>query len=288
MNAGGELTLKDMILTLGERLGQIAYGSGSDNRATIPTDPNTLDRLTRAINNGRREVYSRMPEARCFQPRLSITMDPTGAGSQCVDGDPAKYALPRNAYGLAEGAWTWSLPESNGYGNDLVWSHPSDVARLHHTTSSGGLTSYPSHIALVTAAGTNPQEPGRRATTYLWVFPKPDKAYTLEGQTRIMWAPLTTLTDLEPMGQDHLETILAFAMRDWHYNRCEPDQWARIEATCDKAIAISLANDQARGPQSIGVGYDPNSAIESRRYANGRYYPEKAAMVDTVSGIPVL
>lgn len=288
MNAAGEMTLKDLLLTLGERLGQIDYGSGADNRPTVIADPATRDRLIRAINNGRREVYSRMPEARCFQPRASITLDPTGAAANCVDGDPAKYQLPYAVQGLAGGVWTWTLPESGGYGRQMTQVHPSDLASMHYAANTGGMMSFPTCMALTTQQLANASEPGRKTATFVWIFPKPDKAYVLEGQVRVQYAPLTALEDMEPMGQEHAETILAFATRDWYIDRAEPAEMRALDERCDRAILISTDLDNARGAQTLGAGYDPDSERESRRYHRGRYYPDRAAMVDTVSGIPVL
>lgn len=286
MNPSGELTLGDLLLTLGERHSQVDYGTGSDNRPVIKADPATRDRLLRAINNGRREVYSRMPEARCFQPRLQVVMDPTGLAANIVNKDPAKYQLPYAVQGLAGGQWTWTLPDTTGYGRPVRQVHQSDLAAMHYTANVGGLTTYPTALAFTLEALSNPSEPGRRMSSFLWVFPKPDKAYVLEGQVRVMYAPLVALTDLEPMGQEHLETILAFATRDWKVGRCEQDEWASIQARCEEAIGISINLDNARGAQNLGTGYDPDSQRESLKYSRGRYYPERAAMVDFVSGIP--
>lgn len=288
MNAAGELTLYDMLLALGERHSQVDYSTGADNRAVVRADPATRDRLLRAINNGRREVYSRMPDARCFQPRITITMDPDGAAANVVDADPSKYALPFAVHGLAGGQWTWRLPGTAGYGGPLTQAHQSDLAGMHYTRNAAALTGRPVSMAFCLKSNDNPSEPGRRTSSFLWVYPAPNLAYILEGQARVMYAPLVAMDDMEPMGQEHLETILAFASRDWKLASATPEERVELEARCDKAIAISTELDNARGPQTIGPGHDPDAERESRRYRNGRYYPEIAAMVDTVSGTPVL
>lgn len=285
MNAAGELTLQDMLLTLGERVSTIDFGTGADNRAVVVADPNLRDRLLRAINNGRREVYSRMPEARCFQPRMSITLDPTGLAANVVGADPARYRLPFAVQGLAGGQWTWTLDGTSGYGRAIPQIHASDLEAMHYTANVGSLTSFPTALAFTLEAHNNPQEPARRTAWFVWVFPKPDKAYVLHGQVRVMYAPLVALDDLEPMGQEHAETILAFAARDWYMGRCDADKWSMIQAQCEEAIAISTRLDDAKGAQSLGVGFDPDSEREARKYSNGRFYPDRAAQVDTVSGI---
>lgn len=288
MDPAGDLTLDDLILALGERHGLVRFESGSDNRAKPITDPATRDRLTRAINTARREIYSRMPDAFCFQPRMQITCDPAGASPLAIDADPAKYALPRYVQGLAGGRWTWTLNDSAGHGREMMQVHPSDIAGMHYTANSGQTTGFPTHLAYVMERVAAAAEPGRKVAHHIWIYPKPDKAYILEGQVRVMFAPLTAGNDLEPMGQQHIETILAFAERAFRFNQCEPAEWATIEANCDRAMTISINLDNNQRAQTVGVGYDPDSAVEARRYSHGRYYPERAAMVDTVSGIPVL
>jgi len=290
MNAAGELTLADLLIALGERHGVTDYTPNqADNRIIVPQDPATRDRLTRAINAGRREVYSRMPEARCFQPRFHITMDPTGAAANCVGGDAAKYILPYSVQGLAGGQWNWSMPGTGGFGGDMVQRHPTDLERLHYTASTNGLKTYPQCMAFLREALNNPAEPGRRFVYVLWVFPTPDQAYELRGQARVMYEPLTALTDLEPMGQQHAETILAFASRDFKIGRCEPDEWAAILQRCEQAIQNSIAMDNATGPMDLGPGQDPDALRDSVRYS-GTYkrYPDRGVMVDTVSSVPVL
>lgn len=289
MNASGELILSDLLLSLGERVGQFDRGAGADNRSIPAVDPATRDRLLRAINAGRREVYSRMPEARCFQPRMSITMDPTGTGPNVVGGDISKYRLPYSVQGMAGGQWDWSMPGTSGFGGDIVQCHPTDIERLHFTANTGSLNSFPQRMAFLRETLSNPAEPGRRFAHVMWIFPKPDQAYILRGQARIMYEPLTVLTDLEPMGQQHAETILAFAERDWELGRREADAQQMIDARCDRAIAISLELDNATGPQTIGIAVDPDAERDALRYRTiGGRYPDRGCMVDTVSGISVL
>lgn len=287
MTPAGELTLYDLLITLGERVGQYDRGTGADNRTVPETDPQSRDRLIRAINNGRREVYSRMPDARCFQPRLSITTDPNGTAAQVVGADISKYRLPYAVQGLAGGQWTWSLPSSGGWGGNLTQTHPNDIARMHYTANTGSLTGFPRAMALLTEVLNNPQDPGRKTCTILWIYPKPDQAYTLEGQVRIMYEPMVTMTDMEPMGQQHAETILAFAERDWELGRRDAGDAALIEARCDRALAISIGLDNAMGPQTIGIGYDPLSERDAARYQIARgYYPDRGVQVDSVCGLP--
>ncbi len=289
MNAGGELTLADMLLTLGERHGVTDFVPDSaDNRIIVPQDPQTRDRLLRAINAGRREVYSRMPEARCFQPRFEIDMDPTGLAANVVASDPSKYRLPYSVQGLAGGSWNWSYPGTGGIGGEIQQRHPNEIERAHFTTGQT-MTGFPRTMAFLRQALTNAAEPSRRFAYCLWVFPKPDVAYTLRGQGRVMYEPLVALTDLEPMGQQHLETILAFATRDFKIGRCDSGEWEVIQQRCADAIAISQNLDNAEGATNLGVAVDPDAQRDSLRYS-GRLgvYPERGCMVDSVNGTPVL
>lgn len=290
MNAAGELTLADMLLTLGERHGVTDFvPDQADNRIIVPQDPQIRDRLIRAINNGRREVYSRMPDARCFQPRFEITMDPTGLAANVVDSDPSKYRLPYSVQGLAGGSWGWSFPGTGGYGGELQQRHPNEIERAHFGTNAEGYVSRPRMMAFLRQSLGNPAEPGRRFAYCLWIFPKPDNAYVLRGQARVMYEPLVSLTDLEPMGQQHLETILAFATRDFKVCRCDADEWAIIQARCNDAIAISTNLDNVEGPTNLGVAIDPDAERDSMRYQRRLgMYPDRGAQVDTVSGQSVL
>lgn len=284
MNPAGETTLGDLLLTLAVRMGWHKKASGSDNRALVPTDPETYRRLLEAINNGRREVYRRMPTARCFKPRLAITTTTSTTDPQVVDGDTAKYRLPYAVQALAGGDWTWSQTSTPGFGGQLPQKHHSDIAALHQTANASGLLQAPRCMAFGFKTTTSPEEPGRRTQTFLWIWPKPDQAYTLEGQVRIMYAPLTERDDLEPMGQQHVDTILTAAARDLKINHPDLNVKGASEADLDKAIAISLELDNQAGPQTIGPGFDPQAVTRRRR--SGDTWPA-SPMVSTYNGVPL-
>lgn len=285
MNAAGELTLGDLMLSLAERMGWHKVPSGSDNRSTLPDDPNLRDRLLRAVNAGRRETYRRMATATCFRPILSVVTDPEATGPLVLGGDSSKYRLPYFVQSLAGGAWTWSLLSSGGYGGTLQARHQSDIAAMHATTSSQSLRSAPRAMAFGLEKLNNPAEPGRRQVSFLYIYPKPDQAYILQGQARVMFEPLVALTDLEPMGQEHVETIITGGERDIKLNHPDLSQRADVARRFEEAIALSTANDNERRPQTLGVAYDPDAIRQMRK--NVSPWPDQAAMVTHLNGVPL-
>lgn len=284
MDAAGEATLRDLILSLTERMGWQKRPTGADNRAQIPRDPNLLDRAIRAINAGRRETYRRMSSAKCFKPRIEIATDPNGTSPECIGGDCAKYRLPYAVQGLVN-PWNWSLMSNPGYGGPLVMNHSSDVATMHHTASSAGLKAPPRSIALAQQSMTNPKEPARRTATYLWLYPQPDQVYVLEGEVRVMYAPLVGMDDLEPMGQAHIDTIVIGAERDIKMNAPDLTQRAEVEQRFRDAIIASIAADNNTRPQTIGRGADPD--VERQRARWMSRWPDRAAMVTHLNGNPL-
>lgn len=287
MNAAGESTLSDLMLILGERVGVRDWGTGADNRITIPTNPADRDRLIRSINSGRRELYSRLPEAHCFQPRLTITLNAAGTAANVLEADPSKYRLPYAVEHLAGGQWNWKTSTQTGWGGTVRQVHPSDIATLHASTTSGAVQSWPQVMAFTLAGLNNPEEPGRRVAHYLWLWPKPDQNYAIEGQARIVYAPLVELDDLEPMGQQHLESVLTFSERAWSIGRCDADAWALLQQRGEQAVAVSRDLDNQQRTQMLGVGIDPEAERDRMKYRGGRSVPPGWARVTEVSGVQV-
>lgn len=287
MNPAGETTLGDLMLTLAERMGWHKVPSQADNRSQLPDDPNLRDRLKRAINNGREEIYRRMSTAWCFKPTITITLDPTGASAQNVDGDPAKYRVPFNVQGIAGATWSWRLPSAtSGYGGTLQQRHSSDILAMHNADAAATGTSRPVAMALVQGQLNNPSEPGRRTAAFVHIWPDPDQAYVIEGQARIMYAPLTELSDLEPMGQQHSQLVVTAGERDIKLNH--PDMTARreINVRFNEQVALSIELDNQNRPQSIGTGYDPDALRQAQKYAP--IWDDRSAIVTHVNGISVL
>ncbi len=284
MNPAGETTLGDLMLTLAERMGLHKVPSQADNRSQLPDDPNLRDRLKRAINNGREEVYRRMATAWCFKPVLSITTDPTGASAANVGGDPSMYRLPFNVHGIAVGQWNWRLAGQTGYGGTMQQRHPSDILALHASAASG--TSRPVAMALTQTQLSNPSEPSRRTASVVHVWPTPDQAYVIEGQARVMYAPMTELSDLEPMGQQHSQTIVTAGERDFKLNHPDMQKRQEIEERFAQQVALSIELDNEQRPQTIGIGFDPDAIRQSQKYAP--VWPTQAAIVTHVNGISVL
>lgn len=287
MNPAGDITLADMLKDLAERVGEAKWGTGADNRITIPADPAMRDRLIRSLNSGRRELYSRLPQAHCFQPILTMTLNAAGTGALNIGADPAKYRLPYAVEGLAGGQWNWKTSDQSGWGGTVRQVHQSDVSGLHSAASSANTQGLPQVMAFALGALNGPNEPGRRTAHFLWVWPKPDLDYIIEGQARIIFSPLTELDDLEPMGQGHVESVLTFAERAWHVGRCDPEQWATLQQRAETAIDVSRDIDNQQRAQTLGAGFDPEAERDALKYTRGRPSGGRWATVSHVSGIEV-
>lgn len=290
MNAAGDLTLADLMLQLSIRTGTRDWTA---SEVTIPDDGATRQLLKNAINRGRRELYSRLPEARVFEPTIEILMDATGTAANVVGGDPSKYRIPYAVEGFAGGQFEWGTPSADGTEN-TGWSgiirqcHQSDVTALHTSTATGSLLSFPRCVALSRQTLSNPSDPGRKVIDFLWVYPKPDQAYIIKGQVRVTYGDLVELDDLEPMGQQHLESVLVFAERAWKTGQCDEGEWALLQNRCEQAVLTSTALDNARGPQNLGAGFDPDAEVDRLKYRPTRAVPDRWAMVSEVSGQSVL
>src|SRR3954471_2161045 len=84
-----------LIIRIAEFLG-IADLSGS--AAAVPSDAKDLDLCVRLLNDGyRRFINSNVWNF--LTPTMSLTLDPTGLGSQCVAADASRYYTPTGFYG---------------------------------------------------------------------------------------------------------------------------------------------------------------------------------------------
>jgi hypothetical protein len=281
MLPGSTITFEGLILRVAQEMGLHHVPAGPDNRAKIPTDPATLDRIKRAINDGRQELFRRMSRATCFRPRLSFTTNPAGDQPDNIDGDPAKYLIPFSAVAVPVNQWQWRLDTWGGHVIQI--RHENDLAR-EHARGGSSESGPPRMMAIGRRMIGSPGVPTRRTQSFLWLYPKPDAAYTIEGQANLMYSPLVALDDVDPMGDDHAMTIVEAAL--YQMNKNHP-----VMATRDHyaqrfmdAVRVSTQLDHDRRPPSLGVATDPTV----HPAVHDPYESDLSRMVSHVNGIPVL
>ena len=281
----GFIDFEGLILRVAVEAGLAKFPTGvADNRSKIPTDPNVLDRIKRAINDSRQEIYRRASTMTCFRPRISFTTVLDGSGATNVLADPAKYLMPMTARAIAIGRWQWTAgTDTQGWGGDIIQKHEGDIARLHANVGSTA-SGPPQLIALCKDLVADPAMGGRkRHINYLWLYPVPDAEYTISGQVQLMYAPLSELGDVDPMGDEHALTIIEGA--HWQLRKSMPDSAANYQKFVE-AIALSKKVDADRRPQSIGVSHDPDSVHKDTVFSP--FESDVSRMVSHVNGIPVL
>lgn len=222
---GGAHTFSDFILRVAERAG-LAFrpDSTTDNRARIPLDPHDLDRIKRAINDGRQTMYNRIAPCEAMRPRLEFTLDPAGTVDS-VGGDPATIRLPWYVVGGPCDNPAWRSADNGMHGVCMVRDEAFiDGLYAHQPDTSG----QPRYMAVFEpfedGAGGGDQAPG----WYLRVWPRPDAVYVLCASFPIQFAPMTADTQVEPLGPLFGEAVIWHAMevlqarhpdlatRDWY------------------------------------------------------------------------
>ncbi len=283
MSLSGFTTFEGIILRVATEVGlhYVPRASEGSNAPQIPRDKNVLDRLKRAINDGRREIMRRMSNAKCFRPRMTLTLSNVLAPEN-IDDDTAKITLPFVA--IPTGRWTWS--KDAVWGGELTLVHETDIAFQYAARDSAVGASVPMKMAFCQRLINNPDAPGQRTQMYLWAWPRPDGVYVLSGNVIIRYADLTALSDLDPMGDAHIPTVVAAALRELNLNNPSPQMREMFEQRLDKAIAVSMQFDDETRPPSIGVSYDPDA--QSVMVRDPSQWGDRSNQVTHYNNVPLL
>jgi hypothetical protein len=274
MDTSSSITFEGLILRTAIEAGLHDVPDAADNRSKIPSDPAVLDRIKRAVNDGRQEFYRRLNRCTCMRQFITLQMYAGGDGPYNIEGDAATYQLPLSVQAIPLGLWHWRLDAASG---PVAQRHAADIARL--LAGDESLTGPPVCMAVAN------QLSGRGVATrisrsVLHVYPRPDAAYVLAGEVRFAYSPLVALDDTEPVGDEHALAMVEAAI--YFMERANPDIRIREHhyARMLDAFKVSEDMDRDRRPRSLGLATDPNSVPMTNTI-------ETDGVVTHVNGIPV-
>ena len=203
-------TLRQLIIELADAVSLATLGTGTDNRATVPTDPNTLDQLTRAINRGYKSFLAANPRWTFLERPVQITMSATGTGAACIDSDPGRYLLPSFVSGAPKG--DWSFVDDNA--DRVCIMTTSEHAIRRYRDGSPDTSGTPLYGCV---RPLDPPKNGslRSARRELVVYPDPDNDYLIEAMFRISAHELVEMNDRHIAGAEHDMAVLEQSVWQW-------------------------------------------------------------------------
>jgi len=228
------LTFGDLKLRVAEAVDVAPQGSGSDNRATAPTDPNLKDRIERAINDAARQIAGAWRWT-WLSPTLSITLSPDGDGPMSVNEDPTRYRLPACVNSAPFGRVAWKYPAGTSGGGIVTDTHIDRLVDM--TDRSPDFEGPPQYCAVRPIEGVGI---GDRPGIELLVWPKPDQAYVLTSRFRVM--PTRMVNDAErPIWPEWMDdAVIAKAVTN--FLRPQDEGYGQYQSNA--AAALSLAKDR--------------------------------------------
>lgn len=256
MIRGSSLTFADLKLRLSELVVLSERESASNPVNIAPTDPNTNDRLGRAINDGANEFATATKIGTNGQPvRIewawlwdrfdSFELSSEGTAKYSLDANPRRYFLPGAA----------SIPK-----NDLLWSDGTTAGTMTAATFDQVLEE---ELRNPTRTGSpiywGAEYRASMGGIELRVFPAPERTYYLNLRVRIGVPPLVNDSDRGIWPDVHSRTVLAYALRCFHRGDKAPDSPAHqfAESMCRERLLASIAAngdflpDSAPNPKSF-------------------------------------
>lgn len=234
-------TLERLLIELADELGLAEYGSGADNSAVVPADPNLRDQLTRAVNRGYRAFLNANPRWTFLERPLRLTLSPDGTAGECIDSDPGRYLMPSFVTGNPKGDWTFV--DDLGDKDRIIAADALSVRRMRdRTTGTSGTPAYGAVRPLEPAAGGTQ----KAARHELLLFPDPDLAYIIEAEFRITAHDLSDLADRHIAGAEHDLAVLEQAI--WQFRKQDNPSLPQPR----ERLAESIVLDNASRPRRAG------------------------------------
>lgn len=237
-------TLERFLLELAERA-YLADQTGTT--AAVPTNDHDKDRLKRCFNLAYRSYCSSRPWTFLFQT-VTLTMDPTGASAQCVDGDPSRYALPGGVLGPPANNWQYE-DASSPYTEIVSADRGTSARRRQLMSGSSGVPTHAGHELEPSGQGP-PASPTRWVATFT---PAPSVAYVVSARFRVPVVDLSANSDVTIAGPDHDTAIFRAALYEW----AKADMRLRpmldvYKADADEARNAAVALDARNKPKRHG------------------------------------
>lgn len=235
------------------QLAKVVDGSGNPIAPILPTQPQRLDLLKRAVNAGYAALISGADPAGGRPPytnwsflerQITITTDPTGVGAQCVAGDAARYGLPT---GIQSGPITQFAISAGGAWDGLQLTTPQRVASLLASQTSAGVPQLVAVRPLV-VEGTPPQW---KWEMLLW--PKPASVFTIAGTYRLSFAPMVNNTDRPVSGPEMDYALLQLALLEFvRLDGARAGEVAMRTAAASVAMGAAVELDRSKDGEDLG------------------------------------
>lgn len=241
MDTNASMTFGELLIRLAEAVDVSEYGSGTDNRPTVPTDPQTLDRLKRAINDGAMElaraIHPKTGKAvrwSWLQPVLALTLASAADSALNIQADAKRYRLPPGVVSAPRGRVSWRDP-SDSYGGPIRVASYSRLVEMADRSPSQ--TGSPMYVAVTPWMGASTNA---RPGLELMVFPAPDMDYTIRARFTVQVLPLMEVSDRGVWGAMHDLTVLDLAIAAWHRGTA---QYESFRGIAEQAVVRSIEQD---------------------------------------------
>lgn len=191
------LTYDQLRIRVAEFMGVADY---SGSAAALPTDPATLDQVSRIVNDGYARFITDNEKWNFLSVPLTLTLM-----SGTVAADNARYYLPDDFYGILLAPFTY------GSGGPRISIYPVEEGRIRQLKAGAAVTGPPSLVAF------RPINVDATATAQrweAWFWPTPSAAYTITAVYKRFPAALSSSGDASVAGFAHDRTVLAAAIAE--------------------------------------------------------------------------
>lgn len=280
MEAQAIKTYEDLIVEVAEALGFASFSNpsnASDNRARMPTDPNRLDIVKRAIVSGMQMLVRDAPKPagwRCLRREFTLSIKADGSGESNISADASRLRLPPGVTsGPISGSMTFKLVGSNVSWNARHTTEAAVVRALGNDDS----VDYPRAFAVMPYQGDSSDDANGWE---MRIFPRPNEDMTATGMFAIsVPKAIARASDFHPFGASNNDLIFTAAVYarlriDGKADPANRDYWERQYLA---ALSNAIAADSSTAPRSHGIGMDPS--VETPR-ESGLMYPKTEVRLD--------
>lgn len=243
--AEASLTFNELCLDLALFAGVAEYGEGDSNAPVLPTDPNNLARVRRAVNDGYRAFVYSSPDPRgrthpwsFLTARFTLAFKADGSGANQIDASTC--ALP----------W-WIGPDvTHAHVAEGSSTHPLLVTSIDRVVSMEPQTGLPRMIAFTPADKPSAQPAAFHAV--VWPSPASDVVVSAVGRTLVR--DMVRGDDRHVAGARHDQAILACARYEWARQHADDARAARAKQDRDEKVAAAVSADAGAanlGPMRI-------------------------------------
>ena len=232
-------TLERLIIELADAVALASYDA--TGKASVPTDVNLLDQLTRCVNRGYKMFLRENPRWTFLERVVRLTLSADGTAGECIDGDPGRYLLPSYVTGSPKSDWTFKDQLTDEW--KIINIDAISVTRMRDSAKVTSGTPTYGAVRSLEPVQAGSQRPTRRE---LLVYPSPDRDYVIEAEFRLHPPDLADLDDQHIAGAEHDLAILEQAVYDFR----KQDNPGMERPTTELAKSIEL--DNASRPRMAG------------------------------------